>query len=277
MLDPDVGTASALTLQVGPHRVRVHDSGASSAVDPDALPLVLVNGIGANLEMWEPLRRRLLRRSVVLDLPGTGGSSTPVLPLSIADSARLVLQVLDHLGIDQVDVLGFSFGGSVAQELARQAPRRVRRLVLVSTSCGWGSVPGSPLALALLGVPLRYYSPSFFKATAPILVGGRGARDEAFLDRQARKRAARPPSVVGYWYQLWAASTWSSWAWLHTLQQPTLVVAGDRDLVVPSINARLMVARLPDGRLRTWATGGHMLLLDSAARVAPVVEEFLAA
>ncbi len=275
MVDLDDGTASALTLQVGPHRVRVHDPGASSAA-ADTVPLVLINGIGANLEMWEPLRRRLLRRSVALDLPGTGGSSTPVLPLSVAESARLVLHVLDRLGIDQIDVLGFSFGGSVAQELARQAPRRVRRLVLVSTSCGWGSVPGSPLALALLGVPLRYYSPSFFKATAPIIVGGRGARDEAFLDRQARKRAARPPSVVGYWYQLWAASTWSSWTWLHTLRQPTLVITGERDMVVPAINARLMVALLPDARLRTWAGGGHMLLLDSAAQVAPVVEDFLA-
>lgn len=274
MVEPADGTVTT-TLEVGPHRVRVHDSGEPSGSGAPRLPLVLVNGIGANLEMWEPLRRRLVRRSVALDLPGTGGSSTPVFPLSVSDSARLVLSVLDRLGIDRVDVLGFSYGGSVAQELARLAPQRVRRLVLVSTSCGWGSVPGSPLALALLGNPLRYYSPSFFKATAPLIVGGRGARDGKFLDRQARIRAARPPSLVGYWYQLWAASTWSSWAWLHTVQQPTLVVTGGRDLVVPAINARLMVALLPAARLRTWPAGGHMLLLDSAAKVAPVVEDFL--
>lgn len=260
-------------LELGPHRVRASDTGRGS----DEAPLLLVNGIGANLEMWEPLRTRLGRRSIAVDLPGTGGSPAPVLPLSIPDSARLVLRAVDALGVDTVDVLGFSFGGCVAQELARLAPRRVRRLVLASTSCGWGSVPGSPLALALLSNPLRYYSPSFFKAAAPVLVGGRGARDERFLDRQARKRAARPPSLRGYWYQLWAASTWCSWPWLHTLQQPTLVITGDRDQVVPAANARLMAAVLPHGRLRTWSDGGHMLLLDSAFQVAPVLEEFLSA
>lgn len=260
------------TVALGPHRVRVSDSGPR----PDEVPLLLLNGIGANLEMWEPLRRRLPRRSLAVDLPGTGGSPTPPLPLSIADSARLALQAVDALGVGTVDVLGFSFGGSVAQELARLAPARVRRLVLVSTSCGWGSVPGSPLALAALSSPLRYYSPAFFKAVAPVVVGGRGARSQRFLDRQAAKRAARPPSLRGYWYQMCAASTWSSWAWLHTLQQPTLLITGDRDQVVPAVNARLMAGLLPDSRLRTWS-GGHMLLLDSAEKVAPVLEEFLSA
>ena len=76
---------------------------------------------------------------------------------------------------------------------------------------------------------------------------------------------------------MWAAAAWSSWAWLHTLQQPTLLVAGDRVQVVPSVNARLMAGLLPDCRLRTWSDGGHMLLLDSAGQVAPVLEDFLSA
>jgi pimeloyl-ACP methyl ester carboxylesterase len=138
-------------------------------------------------------------------------------------------------------------------------------------------VPGSPLALAALSSPLRYYSPAFFRAVAPVVVGGSGARSRRFLDRQAHERTARPPSARGYWYQLCAASTWSSWAWLHTLRQPTLLIAGDRDQVVPAVNARLMAGLLPDSRLRTWPDGGHMLLLDSAALVAPVLEDFLSA
>ena len=265
---------SETVLQVGSHRVRISDSGPDDGAD-DRPPLVLVNGIGANLEMWEPFRARLSRRTIALDLPGTGGSSTPLLPLTMADNALLVLRVLDALHLDTVDVLGFSFGGSVAQEIARLAPQRVRRLVLASTSCGWGSLPGNPLALALMSNPLRYYSPAVFKAAAPLLVGGRGARDERFLDRQARKRAARPPSALGYFWQMWSASTWSSWAWLHTLQQPTLVLAGALDQVVPAFNARLMTARLPHARLRTWHGGGHWMLLDSAGQVAPVIEDFL--
>lgn len=264
---------ATMMLDVGAYRVRVSDSGADAT---DSRPLLLVGGIGANLELWEPLRRRLPRRTLAVDLPGTGGSATPLLPLTIGDSARLLLQVLDALELEEVDVLGLSFGGTVAQDMAVRAPRRVRRLVLVSTAGGIGSVPGNPLALALLGVPLRWSSPRFFKLTAPLLVGGRGARDERFLDRQARRRAARPPSLVGCLYQLWAAAGWSSWTWLHTLQQPTLVVAGDRDLVVPAVNSRLLAAMLPHGQLRTWPDGGHLVVLDSASRVAPVIEEFLA-
>lgn len=265
---------STTMVELGTHRLRVSDTGLGTDGTP---PLLLLNGIGANLEMWEPLRARLRRRSLAVDLPGTGGSPAPALPLSIQDSAALVLRVVDALGLDTIDVLGFSFGGSVAQEVARQAPFRVRRLVLVATSCGWGSVPGSPLALAALSSPLRYYSPASFRAVAPVVVGGRGARSQRFLERQARMRAARPPSPLGYWYQMWAALTWSSWSWLHTLRQPTLVITGDRDQVVPAVNSRLLAAALPDSRLRTWSRGGHMLLLDSADQVAPVLEEFLAA
>lgn len=261
------------TLQLGPHRVRVSDSG----FEQGAPPLLLMGGLGANLELWEPLRSRLSRRTVAFDLPGTGGSSTPLLPMTIEDDARLALRVLDALGVGAADVLGFSFGGCVAQELARLAPDRVRRLVLAATSCGWGGLPGSPLALALLSHPLRYYSPTFLRAAAPVLVGGRGARSDRFLAGQARRRAARPPSPVGYWYQVWAAATWSSGTWLHTLRQPTLLLTGTRDQVVPAVNAWLMAGLLRDARVRTWPKGGHMLLMDSPSAVVPEIEEFLAA
>ena len=261
------------TLAVGPHRIRVSDSGPSAS--DSVPPLLLLNGLGANLEMWQPLRGRLGRRTVAFDLPGTGGSSTPVLPLSMTEDARLAVQILDALDISAFDVLGFSFGGSVAQELARLVPDRVRRLVLVSASCGWGGLPGNPLALALISSPLRYYSPAFFKAAAPVLVGGRGARDERFLARQARRRNERPPSPLGYFYQLCAAMTWSSFSWLGTIRQPTLVLSGARDHVVPVANARLLVRLLPNARLHTWPEGGHLLLLDSAVQVAPEVQRFL--
>lgn len=267
---------SSTMVAVGRHQVRVSDTDPRTGPD-SGVPLLLLNGLGANLEMWEPLRGRLDRRTIAVDLPGTGGSPTPPLPLTIPQDARLVLGVLDALGVEAVDVLGFSFGGSIALELARLAPQRVRRLVLASTSCGWGGVPGSPLALALLSNPLRYYSPAFFKAVAPAIVGGQGARSQRFLDRQARLRAARPPTVRGYAYHLWAACLWTSLPWLHTLRQPTLLIAGELDQVTPAVNARIMACLLPAATLRTWPGGGHMLALDSASKVAPEIEGFLAA
>src|SRR5690349_17300045 len=83
-------------------------------------PILLVNGIGGNVEMWGPLEERLSRsaRTIVFDSPGTGRSSTPLYPMSISMLARLLVRTLDELGHRRVDVLGFSLGGLVAQQLA---------------------------------------------------------------------------------------------------------------------------------------------------------------
>jgi pimeloyl-ACP methyl ester carboxylesterase len=108
-------------------------------------PLLLLNGIGSNTDMWGSLEDRLsgVARTIVVDAPGSGRSSTPPLPLSISEIAELVRALIDDLGHEQVDMLGYSFGGLVAQELARRDAARVRRMALVGTACGWGSRPGT--------------------------------------------------------------------------------------------------------------------------------------
>jgi poly(3-hydroxyoctanoate) depolymerase len=119
-------------------------------------PLLLINGIGASAEMWTPLVSRLDGHELVaVDLPGTGSSPHAPRPLRIRGLARLIEHLLDALGCDTIDVLGYSFGGIVAQELALQAPRRVERLVLCATSPGLGGVPPSPLAAMLMLSPAR--------------------------------------------------------------------------------------------------------------------------
>ena len=99
----------------------------------DGPPLLLINGIGAHAGMWKPLREALPGpRLIAFDAPGTGRSATPPIPLSLEALARVAEGVLDELGVEQADVLGYSFGGAVAQRLARRAPERVRRLVLAA-------------------------------------------------------------------------------------------------------------------------------------------------
>ena len=107
-------------------------------------PLLLINGLGASVELLATLDERLasVAHTIAVELPGAGRSPTPRRPLSIAAMAKLLTELLDELGHEQVDVLGFSLGGIVAQQLAHDAPQRVRRLALASTACGWGSVPG---------------------------------------------------------------------------------------------------------------------------------------
>lgn len=226
-------------------------------------PLLLINGLGANVEMWGPCEERLAAasRTIVFDAPGTGRSTTPAWPLSISAVARTVLDALDELGYERVDVLGFSLGGLVAQELAHRAPDRVRRLALCSTACGWGSMPGTLDALALMALPQRYYSRSFSEQTNWLL----SPADDALLRRLTALTDARlrhPPSLYGYMSQLWAGSLWSSLAWLSSLRMPTLLIHGAEDRLVPAANGVQLARLLPDSRLHLLPDEGHFIVFD---------------
>ena len=143
------------TRRAGPHRARlVRVDGLEICVrvegEGDDPPLLLLNGLGRSLQSWDPFTRALSCRTIVsFDAPGVGGSPTPVLPLSISMLARVAASVLDETQLDSADVLGFSHGGAVAQQLAIDAPARIRHLVLASTSCGLGAIPGKQDLLAL--------------------------------------------------------------------------------------------------------------------------------
>jgi len=249
-------------------RIRVSTSGTGR-------PLLLIMGLGGHLDMWQALERILNPygiRTIAYDAPGTGGSPPYRTPRRVSGLARTAERVLDSLGVGQVDVLGVSFGGGVAQQLAHQAPSRVRRLVLAATSTGALSVPGNPAALLSLATPRRYLDPDYYHRIAPKVFGGRSRRDP---DAAAGTRFGRPPSMTGYVHQLYAATGWTSLWWLHRIRQPTLVLSGDDDPVVPLANGRLLAQLIPDARLHVVAGGGHLFLLEEAAEVGPVIAEFL--
>ncbi|HVD28579.1 MAG TPA: alpha/beta fold hydrolase [Mycobacteriales bacterium] len=242
-------------------------------------PLVLIMGIGGNLDMWDPFERALHGhgiRTVTYDSPGTGESADWLLPRRMGGLARLVVRLLDGLGYGQVDVLGVSLGGAVAQQLAHLAPPRVRRLVLAATTPGLGGVPGSPAVMLALASPRRYRSPAYLRRVAPDLYGGRMRREPALLDEHSVARLTRPPSTAGYLKQLYAVPWWSSLPWLHRLPQPTLVLAGDDDPIVPLVNGRILARRIPRARLHVVPGGGHLFLLEEAPEMAALVAAFLA-
>ena len=253
-------------------RIRVSERGRGPR------PLLLVPGIGTSLEIWPPLLDALGDvRTVAFDPPGAGLSSVPALPLRMPRLARLVAGVLDALGHAQVDLLGVSWGGALAQEIAHRFPRRVRRLVLAATSCGLGSIPGHPAALAAMANPLRFHSRSFFELVAPYVYGGAARRSALQRSDEARLWQRRPPSFRGYAYQLAAIASWSSLPWLHRLPHATLVVAGAEDPLVPVRNARILAARIPDATLHVVEGGGHLFLIDQAAESAAAIRSFLGA
>ena len=241
-------------------------------------PLLLINGLGANLEMWQPLVRELAadRELIAFDLPGTGRSARPRWPLRMAQLARLVTELLDELGHDQLDVLGYSLGGIVAQELAHRAPDRIDRLVLCATTPGLPSVPPDLIVTTLMLTPARYWDRQLAELILPIIAGGRTARDPRVLRAGLEKRLVQPPSALGYLYQLYAMSGWSSHPWIRQVPHQALVLHGDRDPVVPLANGRYIAEALPNGRLHVVKGAGHLFLLDEPASVTATLASFLA-
>jgi poly(3-hydroxyoctanoate) depolymerase len=242
----------------------------------DGRPLVLVNGLGGNVQMWAVAQRRLSRiaRTVAFDAPGAGRSRLSPVPLPVPIMARMVGRLLDELGHAQVDMMGYSLGGALAQQFAHTAPDRVRRLALIGTSCGWGSAPPELLPLALITSPLRYTSKRFYKATSHLIDGGDHFRDADLRDAQADARKSSPPNPLGYANQIMQGTKWSSLHWLRTVQVPTLVIAGGCDRLVPPANGLLLAHKLPNSRLHMLADEGHLMLFDPDSAALPLLEDF---
>ena len=261
-------------------QIRVHDiHGQKLRVgvrhgDKARPPLLLFNGIGANIELIEPFFDALDDiEAIVFDVPGVGGSPAPRLPYRPSTLATLSAHLLDALGYHEVDVLGVSWGGALAQQFAFQLGRRCRRLVLAATSPGHLMVPGKLAVLLKLATPRRYKDPAYMQRVAGEIYGG-ALRGAPALARH-HLRHVRWSSDYGYYLQLIAAFGWSSLPWLRFLQQPTLVMAGTDDPIVPVANGRILASLIPRARLVTL-DDGHLFLVTSAGKSAQIVSEFLA-
>src|SRR5262245_8455445 len=208
-------------------------------------PLLMFNGIGANIELVEPFLDALDGpEAIIFDVPGVGGSPAPRLPSRPSTLARLSARLLDQRGHQQVDVLGVSWGGALAQQFAHQQGQRCRRLVLAATSPGHLMVPGKPTALLKLATPRRYRDPDYMQRVAGDIYGGALRGSCELVGRHLRH--VRWSSDYGYYLQLLAGFGWSSLPWLHALAQPTLVMAGTDDPIVPVANGRILASLIPD-------------------------------
>jgi poly(3-hydroxyoctanoate) depolymerase len=208
--------------------------------------VLLLNGMSRPMESWAPFADELHDRTIIaFDGPGVGASQTPVVPYSMPMLADIAARVLDAVGVEKADVVGYSHGGAVAQQMAVGHPARVNRLVLLATACGVGAVPGRP----------REFT-------------------QMLLTPNRETRWPRP-DPVGLLWQIAAISTWSSIPVLGCIDAPTLVVCGVRDRAVAPANSRLLASRIRDARLVTIQAGHDLQKPGPAAIVGRLVERFL--
>jgi len=240
------------------------------------VPLVLCNGIGASLEVLDPLVERLNPDSTVVrfDVPGTGASPDSPLPYGFPYLAAVLGRLLKKCGFgaEAIDILGLSWGGALAQQFAFQNPLRCRRLILVSTGTGLIMVPGRPAVLAKMLTPRRFLDHEYAASIAGDLYGGT-ARTDPLIVKRLFDRQLMAGSRVGYLHQLLAGSVWTSIFALPLIRQETLIIAGLDDPIIPVANARIMARLLPRATVHLHA-GGHVDLVANADELAPEIERF---
>ncbi len=243
-------------------------------------PLLMIMGWRANLDWWprgllEALERR--HQLVLFDNRGAGRTGDPGRGYTIAQMADDAAGLLEALGLPEADVLGVSMGGMIAQELALLHPERVRHLVLLATHCGrrgvhwtadmtraWRRFLRRPwrlddhLAYLLFSKDMSQSDPQFFAeftkvvATAPATGWASAKQYAAILRHDTYDRLPR-------------------------LQVPTLVVTGERDLMVAPRNAQILAARIPAARLVSFADAGHAILREKTTELDALLAEFLGA
>ena len=238
-------------------------------------PLLLINGIGASLELLAPLMYALDGiETIAFDVPGLGGSALPWSPYRMSGLARQIDRMLTSMGYaGAVDVLGLSWGGALAQQFARTCRERCHRLVLASTTHGSLMVPGSPFVLAKMFNSRRFTDLQYLRRIAPTLYGGEVRRNPKLVENH-RSLLSRP-HWRAYLYQQLALLGWSSLPWLPFLKQRTLVLAGNDDPLIPLVNARLMAKLIPRSQLHV-VDDGHLFMITHPERVTPLIRGFLA-
>ena len=234
-------------------------------------PLLWCNGSGSTVADTAPLLAPYAERFELLvhDQRGLGRTEVPPGPYSMADYAADALALLDAVGWDRPRVLGISFGGMVAQEMAVTAPERIARLALLCTSPGGEGGSSYPLH-DLPGLP-----PAERAGTHARLLDTRF--DDAWLAEHPRDKAvvdlmtARPDPTEGAWLQLMARRDHDVWDRLPNVTCPTLVASGRYDGIAPPENGKAIASRIPGARLELY-DGGHLFIVQDRAAVPDIID-----
>jgi pimeloyl-ACP methyl ester carboxylesterase len=250
------------------------------------LPLLLLQRFRGTLDHWDPVFLNglaMMRPVILFDSLGVGRTAGAT-PTDVAGMADFAAAFLDALDVPQVDALGWSMGGAVAQALAIRHPTRVRRLVVAGS--GPGGVPDAPQAPAkvweVAGKAVNDdddFLYLFFPDTPSAQAAGKrhlarlGRRVEPFGPQVNALSATAQLQALGKW----AKGLDSAYARLPELTHPTLVANGAHDIMVHAYNAYVMSQRMPNAELALYPDAGHGFLFQHAERFARRVHEFLLA
>jgi len=242
-------------------------------------PVLLIQGLGYPSGMWFQQIPALSRhfRTVVFDNRGVGKSDKPdekyTVPLMASDAAEL----LRSLGIPKAHVVGVSLGGYVAQELALNHPDWVDRLVLMATSCGspryleltkdlWDEIA------KLAGLPPE----QIIRQGMSFAVTEKFYRQHPdWIDRSVAVRMENLQPLYAFTRQSAAAMSFDSRDRAHLIRQPTLILTGAQDRVMPPILTEELARKITQAQFKVFPNAAHLLFLEEADSVNRVLLDFL--
>ncbi len=242
-------------------------------------PFVLIRGLGSNASHWyEQVPVFSPHFSVIIfDNRGIGRSSKPEDSISIGQMAEDTIALLDELGIKKAHVLGISMGGMIAQEMALGYPQRISGLILACTHCGGTKAIRPPAEI--LKAFYNYLSIDAPSPNAEVLkcfFAVRTLRDSPWvLQRYQEVSLKFPPSKDILIAQVRAVMNHDTWDRLPYIQNPTLILTGAEDMLVPPENSKILAERIPRAKLKIIKGGGHQFLIEQPAAFNKEVLDFL--
>jgi pimeloyl-ACP methyl ester carboxylesterase len=274
-------TAETLRVEGELARYAYRDFGQQDATAP---PVVLLQRFRGTLDHWDPLFLEVLavkRRVIVFDNAGIS-ESTGEVPTTMEGMAEAAVDFLTALGLERVDLLGWSVGGFVAQLVALNRPDLVRKLIVAGS--GPGGVPGTPdleqRVVEYMTAPETseegfLYLFFGFSDEAVRLGKESLARLETRLEKSKADVSAEQWSKQLQAIQRWAGGTGSAWSRLEELKLPVLVANGSHDVMVDSGNSFAMAQKLSNARTVFYSDAGHAFLFQFPEEFGEVVHDFL--
>jgi pimeloyl-ACP methyl ester carboxylesterase len=277
-----ISTSARLrTAAVGGARIGYRDLNPAAA----GTPLVLISGYGSTMAEWDPAFIKRLarhRRLILFDNRGMGNSTGSLRGLTIRRMADDATGLIRALKIRRTDVLGWSMGGFIAQQLALESPRIVRRLILASTDPGSShTVPGKRAVIGVLTNPkstpnekLPILFPADQQAAGDVWLQAIGSQPGITATDFATPAATLAAQKIATTTR-WLGRGEGTYAGLPRLRVPTLVGYGTKDVIVPPANALLLLKRIPHATGMRVRDAGHAFLFQEPTATAAAFARFL--
>ncbi|MFZ5643283.1 MAG: alpha/beta fold hydrolase [Bacillota bacterium] len=242
----------------------------------EGFPLVMIMGLGANMDWWTPeLEDKLAKnfKLILFDNRGAGRTDAPKEDYTIPLFAKDTVDLMTGLGIEKASIFGISMGGMIAQQVALSYPERIGKLVLGCTHCGTRhSVLPSPEVLSVLVNPMEMNPERLLNLLFPEdYIAQNPGKIQEFIKRYM----IAPITPDALMRQVGAIMAFESHSRLGEINTPTLVITGDADILIPPENSKIIAERIPGAKLTVLKGSGHGFTAQEPEIVSDILLEFL--